>query len=109
MAKMKPMPASALYVDAVAPWKLRGNIDRAVELQSSCTIALNLFRQLAIYLAPVLPSLQRQTEDLFGQPIKSWTAAATPVVDEVFARWEAEPVAPLESFAVSSLRIARIW
>ena len=29
----------------------------AVELQASCTIALNLFRQLVVYLSPVLPQL----------------------------------------------------
>jgi methionyl-tRNA synthetase len=67
------------YVDSVAPWKLRDNADRAVELQASCSIALNLFRQLVIYLAPVLPSLQRQTEELLGQPILSWDAAARPL------------------------------
>ena len=68
------------YVDSVAPWKLRDNIERAVELQSSCTTALNLFRQLVIYLAPVLPSLQRQTEDLLGRPIAHWDEAKTPLV-----------------------------
>ena len=68
------------YVDGVAPWKLRGNLDRAVELQSSCTVALNLFRQLAIYLAPVLPSLQRQTEELFGPLCDRWDDAKLPLV-----------------------------
>ncbi len=67
------------YVDSVAPWKLRDNVDRAVELQASCSIALNLFRQLVIYLAPVLPSLQRQTEELLGQPIRNWDDAARPL------------------------------
>ncbi|MGD9720047.1 MAG: methionine--tRNA ligase [Pirellulales bacterium] len=68
------------YVDTTAPWKLRDNVERAVELQASCTIALNLFRQLAVYLAPVLPSLQRQTEALFGQPLDRWSLAAHPLV-----------------------------
>jgi methionyl-tRNA synthetase len=67
------------YVDSVAPWKLRDNIDRAVELQSRCTIAVNLFWQLAIYLAPVLPSLQRQTEALLGRPISRWDEAKQPL------------------------------
>jgi methionyl-tRNA synthetase len=68
------------YVDAAAPWKLRDDVERAAELQSSCTVALNFFRQLAIYLAPVLPSLQRQTEALFGQPHDRWEHAARPLV-----------------------------
>ncbi len=68
------------YVDAVAPWKLRGNVDRAVELQASCTIALNLFRQLVVYLAPVLPQLRQQTDDLLGHPITHWDQAKAPLV-----------------------------
>jgi methionyl-tRNA synthetase len=69
------------FVDSAAPWKLRGQLERAVELQSSCTIALNLFRQLSVYLAPVLPSLQRQAEELFGRPIGHWDDAKTPLID----------------------------
>jgi methionyl-tRNA synthetase len=68
------------YVDAVAPWKLRDNVERAVELQSSCTIALNLFRQLVVYLAPVLPGLQRQTEALFGESLDRWEHAKAPLL-----------------------------
>jgi len=68
------------YVDAAAPWKLRDNAERAVELQASCTIALNLFRQLVVYLSPVLPSLQRQTETLLGQSLDHWQDAQQPLV-----------------------------
>ncbi len=68
------------YVDSVAPWKLRADRGRAVELQASCTIALNLFRQLVIYLSPVLPGLQRQTEELLGQPIDDWRQAQQPLM-----------------------------
>jgi len=69
------------YVDAAAPWKLRGDAARAAELQASCTVALNLFRQLVIYLAPVLPSLQQQAAALLGQPLDRWSDAATPSVN----------------------------
>ncbi len=68
------------YVDSVAPWKLRGNMARAGDLQNACTIALNLFRQLAVYLAPVLPSLHLQTEQLLGVTIRRWTDAQRPLV-----------------------------
>ncbi len=68
------------YVDGVAPWKLRGNAARAVDLQNACTIALNLFRQLVIYLSPVLPSLRRQTDELLAAPIQHWSDAQQPLV-----------------------------
>jgi methionyl-tRNA synthetase len=68
------------YVDAAAPWQLRKDVARAVDLQSCCTITLNLFRQLVVYLSPVLPSLRRQTEDLLGLPIVRWDETKTPLV-----------------------------
>ena len=60
------------FVDAKAPWTLRKEPARAAELQNICTIALNLFRQLAIYLAPVLPKLAEQTGELLNEPITGW-------------------------------------
>jgi methionyl-tRNA synthetase len=68
------------YVDSVAPWKLKNDPARAAELQDGCTIALNLFRQLVIYLAPVLPALQRQTQSLLGQGVGRWDDARRPLV-----------------------------
>jgi methionyl-tRNA synthetase len=68
------------YVDNAAPWKLKNDPARAVELQNACTIALNLFRQLVIYLAPVLPSLRDQTEELLGQGVSRWDDVARPLV-----------------------------
>jgi methionyl-tRNA synthetase len=67
------------YVEDAAPWNLRKDPDKAQQLQDVCTVALNLFRQIAIYLAPVLPRLARQTEHLLGQPIQHWDDAQTPL------------------------------
>ena len=68
------------YVEAAEPWNLAKDPARAAELQDVCTVALNLFRQLAIYLAPVLPRLARQTGDLLGKPIRHWDESKTPLV-----------------------------
>ena len=35
-------------------------------------MALNLFRQLVVYLAPVLPKLAEETGALVGGPIRAW-------------------------------------
>jgi methionyl-tRNA synthetase len=68
------------YVDDRAPWTLRKDPARADELQQVCTVALNLFRQIVIYLAPVLPRLAEQTGDLFGAPIGHWNDSQQPLV-----------------------------
>ncbi len=59
------------YVDRTAPWELTKDPARAAELQDACTVALNLFRQLVVYLSPVLPSLRKQTDELLGVPIRA--------------------------------------
>ncbi len=47
------------YVDSMTPWKLNKQPDQAAELQNVCTVVLNLFRQLVVYLSPVLPSFAK--------------------------------------------------
>ncbi|NIP86859.1 MAG: methionine--tRNA ligase subunit beta, partial [Planctomycetales bacterium] len=68
------------YVESAEPWKLAKDPAQAARLQDVCTVALNLFRQLAIYLAPVLPRLARQTGELLGQKIENWEQSQTPLV-----------------------------
>ncbi len=68
------------YVDAKAPWTLRKDPSRAKEMQDVCTVSLNLFRQLTIYLAPVLPQLAKQAGELLNDPIASWEQSKQPLV-----------------------------
>ncbi len=76
------------FVEENKPWELRKDADQAQRLQDVCTIALNLFRQLAIYLAPVLPRLAQQTGDLLGDPITSWDQARTPLTGKPVAKFK---------------------
>ena len=39
----------------MAPWALAKQPGKEAEVQAACTVALNLFRQIVLYLAPVLP------------------------------------------------------
>ncbi len=72
--------AANRYVERAAPWKLAKDPGARESLQDVCTVALNLFRQIAIYLAPVLPRMARQTEKLLGVPIEAWSDAGRPVL-----------------------------
>ena len=67
------------YVENAAPWNLKKDPSQARRLQDVCTVALNLFRQIVVYLSPVLPRLAKQTEDLLGQPIRHWDESQTPL------------------------------
>ena len=68
------------YVDAEQPWKLaKAGPDAAAKLRDVASVALNLFRQLAVYLAPVLPTLAEQAGALVGGPIRAWDESQTPL------------------------------
>jgi methionyl-tRNA synthetase len=68
------------YVDSNAPWTLRKDPARALEVQDVCTVSLNLFRQLVVYLSPVLPKLAQQAGELLNDPIKHWDQSKQPLV-----------------------------
>jgi methionyl-tRNA synthetase len=67
------------FVDAKEPWKIAKDPSRTAELQDVCTIALNLFRQIIVYLAPVLPKLAEQAGALLNDPIKCWSQSQQPL------------------------------
>ena len=64
------------FVEDAAPWTLKNDPARQTDLQNICTIGLNLFRQMVIYLAPVLPKLKSQTEELLNCKIDRWEQSA---------------------------------
>jgi methionyl-tRNA synthetase len=76
------------YVDSKEPWKLKKASERARELQDICTVTLNLFRQLAIYLAPVLPRLVQQAAELLSRPIKHWNESKEPLTGTLVAAFK---------------------
>ncbi len=69
------------YVDRKEPWKLKKQPEREAELQDVCSVVLNLYRQIAIYLAPVLPGLAKQSGELLGSPLDAWSFSESPITD----------------------------
>ncbi len=67
------------YVENAQPWTLNKSADKVDQLRDVCTVALNLFRQLVVYLAPVLPKLADQCGELLGEPIISWNQSQQPL------------------------------
>jgi methionyl-tRNA synthetase len=68
------------YVENAQPWVLAKDPARTGELQAICTAALNLFRQLVVYLAPVLPRLAEQCGELLGEKIEHWSQSQEPLL-----------------------------
>ena len=77
---MELADAANPFVEHARPWDLKKDPAKVEELRDVCTVALNLFRQLAIYLAPVLPRLADQCGELLGDPIVDWRQSQTPLL-----------------------------
>jgi len=81
-AVMKLADRANEYVDRMQPWKLAKDPAKAHDLQDACSVALNLYRQIVLYMSPVLPRLAEQSAELFGVPFDRWSAAQTPLVGQ---------------------------
>ena len=68
------------YVEEKEPWVLKKDPAKVDELRDVCTVALNVFRQLVIYLKPVLPKLAQQTSELLGDEITRWDQSQKPLL-----------------------------
>ncbi|MFY9343745.1 MAG: methionine--tRNA ligase [Planctomycetota bacterium] len=76
------------YVEKKAPWTLKKDPAKGPELQDVCTVVLNLFHQIAVYLQPVLPKLAAKAGALLGSRCDRWDAVATPLIGTAVAKFE---------------------
>src|SRR5687768_5866716 len=65
------------FVDEHKPWELSKQPGAEQKLRHVCSIALNQFRLLTIYLKPVLPQLAKQAEAFLNVSPLSWNDATT--------------------------------
>jgi methionyl-tRNA synthetase len=64
------------YVDEEKPWELSKHKGSEARLQQVCSLAINLFRLLTLYLKPVLPKLAADAERFLNVPQLQWGDAA---------------------------------
>jgi methionyl-tRNA synthetase len=76
------------FIDKHAPWKLAKDPAQQEKLRDVCTIGINLFRQLMVYLAPVLPRIAQQAGQLLNQPIQHWNDAQSPLLGAPIAEFQ---------------------
>ncbi|MFY9326789.1 MAG: methionine--tRNA ligase [Georgfuchsia sp.] len=91
------------FVNDAKPWEIAKDPARNAELQAVCSVALNQFRILTIYLKPILPKLAEQVEKFLNIAPLHWADAAGPMPDghtinkyeHLMTRIEAKQVAAL--------------
>ena len=60
------------YVDENKPWELTKDPQGAAKLHEVCSVILESFRRLSLYLKPVLPNLVGQVEEFLSIPPMQW-------------------------------------
>lgn len=69
------------YVDEMKPWVLAKQGGHEERLHEVCTVGINMFRQLTLYLKPILPKLAADVETFLNIPELTWKDAGTRLLD----------------------------
>ena len=85
---MQLADAANVYVDERQPWVLRKDESKADEVRAICSVGLNLFRQIAIYLAPVVPELAAKAGHLLSDDLTTWEQSQTPLAGTPVAKFK---------------------
>ena len=67
------------FVDENKPWEIAKDPEREADLQKVCSVTLEGFRLLSLYLKPVLPKVTAGVEDFLSVPALTWNDVKTPL------------------------------
>ena len=67
------------FVDENKPWEIAKDPEREAELQRVCSITLEAFRMLSLYLKPVIPQVAAGVEEFLSLPSLTWADINTPL------------------------------
>ena len=76
------------YIDERKPWVLAKNPKAAHEVIAVCTLGLNLFRTLIVFLKPIIPGVAERAEKLLGGEALTWSAVERPLLGRRIERFE---------------------
>jgi methionyl-tRNA synthetase len=75
------------YIDEKKPWLLMKQEKEKGTVQEVCTMGLNLFRLLMIYLKPVLPHTAKQVEAFLNISPLTWLDKDQPLLDHTICEF----------------------
>ncbi len=78
------------YIDLHKPWALVKEEGQLLEVQKICSMGLNLFRMLMIYLKPVLPKMAEASEAFLNTPPFTFACLNEPLLHHTI-----KPFSPL--------------
>jgi methionyl-tRNA synthetase len=76
------------YIDEHKPWVIAKEQGSDDQLQAVCTMGLNFFRHLMIYLKPVLPVMAQQAEQFLNIDPLLWKDSETPLLNHTINEYK---------------------
>ncbi|QWE11863.1 methionine--tRNA ligase [Polynucleobacter sp. AP-Titi-500A-B4] len=67
------------FVDENKPWEIAKDPEREADLQRVCSVTLEAFRMLSLYLKPVIPQVAAGVEEFLSLDPQSWSDINTPL------------------------------
>ncbi len=78
---MKLADLANQYIDENKPWQLIKQDGMEEKAHAVCTMGLNLFKQLMIYLAPVLPDIAQKVDVFLNTQTQLWSNIDKPLLN----------------------------
>ncbi|WP_404325063.1 methionine--tRNA ligase [Cobetia sp. UIB-001] len=76
------------YIADKAPWAMAKEDDREQEVLDVCSVGINLFRQLMVYLAPVIPELTDKARDFLNLESLDWASRESVLTDHAINKFK---------------------
>ena len=76
------------YIDDEKPWVRAKDPHAAETVIAVCTLGLNLFRSLVVFLKPVIPAVAEGAEAFLGAGPLAWSDASRPLLDRRIEKYQ---------------------
>ena len=76
------------YIADKAPWAMAKEDSREQEVLDVCSVGINLFRQLMVYLAPVIPELTDKARDFLNLESLDWASRESVLTDHAINKFK---------------------
>ena len=84
------------------PWNLIKQADQHQQVQEICTLGINLFKNLVIYLKPVVPDIAKQTEAFLNCDEFTWGDSQSPLLNQKINKFK-PMITRLESKSIEAI------
>ncbi len=76
------------YIDEKKPWAMIKDPEQRPQVHAVCSMGMNLFRVLMIYLKPVLPHTAKQVETFLKVPPLQWNDKDKPLLNHTIGEFQ---------------------